>query len=61
MNAACTKQLKNGKIKVVSGTVLQHGQGIVTLAVTDQNGNRSIKRIRESEYNIRFFVEGEQS
>ncbi|ODA10521.1 D-alanyl-D-alanine carboxypeptidase [Paenibacillus polymyxa] len=55
MNAACTKQLKSGKIKLVSGTVLQHGQGIVTLAVTDHNGNRSIKRIRESEYNIRFF------
>lgn len=55
MQAACSKLLKSGKTKVISGTVLQRGQGIVTLVVTDRNGDRAIKRIRESEYTVRFF------
>lgn len=55
MRASVSKLLKSGKMKTIGGTVLQRGQGIITLIVTDNKGMRHIKRFREESYTVRVF------
>lgn len=51
MQAILTKALKHGS-KTIYGQVLRRGIGTITLAITDQSGNKSIKTFKESDYVI---------
>lgn len=54
MNAILIKPLKSGT-KTITGQVLQDGASKITLAVTDKNGNKSIKGFTKSDYVIRYY------
>ena len=51
--AVLTKPLKIG-IKTISGMVVQDGMGHITIAVTDKDGNRNIKRFKKADYTINY-------
>ncbi|MNJ39196.1 hypothetical protein D3C77_340630 [compost metagenome] len=55
MQVICSKILKSGKMKRVSGKLLQRGLGVVTLIVTNPDGTQSIKRFKESDYTMTFY------
>lgn len=55
MRASVSKLLRSGKMETIGGTVLQRGQGVITLIVTDYKGMRHIKKFREELYTVRVF------
>jgi len=54
MKAVLIKALKHGT-KTISGDVLQQGMGYITLAVTDINGSKSVKRFKLADYSVRTY------
>jgi len=55
MRATCTAMTRSGKVKTVTGTVLQRGLGVITLAMTNKDGTKKIRRFDESKYTVRVF------
>jgi hypothetical protein len=54
MKAALTKMTKTGT-KTIYGDILQRGLGAITLAVTENNGSKSIKRFKEADYTVHCY------
>ncbi|GAC43882.1 D-alanyl-D-alanine carboxypeptidase [Paenibacillus popilliae ATCC 14706] len=55
MRAICTTVTRSGKVKSVTGKVLQRGLGVITIVLTNKDGTQSIRRFDESKYTVKVF------
>jgi len=56
MKAILAKPLKH-EVKIISGVVLSHGLGVITLLVPDKKGGSSIIRFKEADYSVTCYEE----
>lgn len=55
MKVILKKALKSGRIKTITGKLIQNGLSHITIAVTDNKGSQSIKRFEKADYIVTFY------